>query len=193
MGEAKMNIVDENNKENMVTQGTTTAVMSSYFHSAYIAMLPWFFVAIPLIILDLRLGRKKARKIGEDVTINKSIRMTIDKTFSYICWIMLSATLSLAFETASIKFIIMGVIYLLEVWSSFGKWLFCTYDIKVNDAEMLRIAARWLWNKITGMDADFRKVFNELQEQKEEKRNGKRRETRTVPAEMGDGCDTESE
>lgn len=66
-----MNVIEENNRMNMVTQGTTTAIMTGYFYSAYVAMLPWFAAAIPLILLDLKLGRAKARHRGEEVTVNK--------------------------------------------------------------------------------------------------------------------------
>lgn len=166
-----MNVIEENNKMNMVTQGTTTAVVSGYFHSAYLAMLPWFAVSIPLIMIDLRLGRKKAYKNGEDVTLNKSVRMTIDKSFSYICWIMLSTTLSIAFDVECIKYIIMGVIYGLEVWSSFGKWLYVTYDIKVSDVQMLRIGFKLLVNKITGIEQDFSEVFKDIKTYSEKTEN----------------------
>lgn len=164
-GDKRMNLIDENNRGNMMTQGTATAVMSSYFHDAYIAMLPFFAVAIPLIILDLKYGRQKAKLSGEDVTFNKSIRMTIDKTFSYICWIMLSTTLSLTFEQPFVKYVIMLVIYGLEGWSVFGKHLFIRFGIKVSDIQMLRILGKMLWQKITGIEEDFNEVFKETREE----------------------------
>lgn len=175
-----MNIIEENNKSNMVTQGTTTAVLSTYFHSAFIAMLPWLFAAVPLVITDLRLGRKKAKKNGEDVTINKTVRMTMDKCVSYVCWVWISTSMSITFGNPSIKFWIMGLVYFLEVWSSLGKWLYIRFDIKVNDTEMLRILAKAAWNKITGIESDFAKVF------KEAKDNGTNREASSQDTEMGD-------
>ena len=155
-----MNVIDEGNRMNMVTQGTTTVIMGSYFYSAYVAMLPWFIAAVPLILIDLRLGRKKARMKGEKVTINKSVRMTIDKTFSYICWIMLSTTLAMAFDEVSIKFVIMGVIYGLEVISALNSW-FITKGINVNEIEMFRILFKFLWKRLTGEDEELHGVFRE--------------------------------
>lgn len=156
-----MNVIDEGSKMNMVTQGTTTVIMGSYFYSAYVAMLPWFIAAVPLILIDLRLGRKKARMKGEKVTLNKSVRMTIDKTFSYICWIMLSTTLAMAFDAESIKFVIMGVIYGLEVISALNSW-FLTKGINVNEIEMFRILAKYLWKKLTGEEEELHGVFSDM-------------------------------
>lgn len=157
----KMNVIDEGNRMNMVTQGTTTVIMGSYFYSAYVAMLPWFIAAVPLILIDLRLGRKKARMKGEKVTLNKSVRMTIDKTFSYICWIMLSTTLAMAFDVEAIKYFIMGVIYGLEVISSLNSW-FITKNINVDEIEMFRILLKFLWKRLTGEEEELHGVFTDM-------------------------------
>lgn len=160
-----MNIIDENNKSNMITQGTTTAVFSTYFHTAYIAMIPWFVAAIPLIIIDLKYGREKARRRYEKtknpddkVTLNKSVRMTIDKSFSYICWIMLSTTLSMAFDCNYIKYGIMGIIYGLEVISIIRSYLQLK-GYEVNEIAMLRLLIKLIWNKITGTQEDFKDII----------------------------------
>ena len=149
-----MNPLEENNRVAMATQGATAAVFSTYFYDAYAAMLPWFIAAVPLIILDLNLGRKKARAKGQDVTFNKSVRMTIDKSFSYICWIMLSATLSMAFSANWIKYAIMGIVYGLEVVSCVKSWLYYKgYDM--DEEEFIKIIVK----KITGID--FNPVINQ--------------------------------
>ena len=78
-----MNIIEEGNKVNMLTQGATAAVYSTYFYSAYMAMLPWFAVAVPLILIDLTLGVKRARIRGEDVTLNKAVQLACAKEYIY--------------------------------------------------------------------------------------------------------------
>lgn len=166
-----MNVLEENNKANMATQGTTTAFFTAYLHTAYVAMLPWLLVAVPLILLDLKYGRKKAQLKYErtlsdkdKVTLNKSIRMTIDKVFSYICWIMLSITLSIAFEQNLIKYVLMGVIYGLEVWSLFRSYVFIKFGVELSDKSMLRLLLRMIWSKLTGMNDDFNDIIKDSNE-----------------------------
>lgn len=156
-----MNPINDNNNANLAVQGTTAAFVSGYMYDQYIAMFPWFMAAIPLILLDLRFGRERARKNGESVTIRKSVKMTIDKSFSYICWIMLSTTLSSVFETDAIKFSIMGLIYFLEVGSCFSAWLFIKYEIEVDNLEFLRLICKYICEKYTGMEHDFGRVLHE--------------------------------
>lgn len=153
-----MNVIDENNKTNLVTQGATTTVLSAYFHTAYVSMVPWFLAAIPLIILDLNYGRKRAKMRKETVTINKSVRMTLDKTLSYICWIMLSTTLSMAFGYDWIKFVIMAIIYGLEVLSVIRAYLFCK-GIIVKDAVLIRTFLKYIWYRLTGQKEDFKDLI----------------------------------
>lgn len=157
----RMNPINDNNNANLAVQGTTAAFVSGYMYDQYIAMFPWFVAAIPLILLDLRLGRQRARKNGESVTIRKSVKMTIDKSFSYICWIMLATTLSSVFDTDSIKYSIMGIIYGLEVGSCLSAWLFIKYDIELDLLEFLRLLFRFAWGKYTGMEEDFIRVLHD--------------------------------
>ena len=171
-----MNVVEENNKANMVTQGTTTAVFGAYFHTAYLSMLPWLFAAIPLILIDLNLGRKKAKlryakthKNEDKVTINKSVRMTIDKTFSYICWIMLSTSLAIAFSCDVVKYVIMAIIYGLEVWSILRSYLL-TKGFEVSDVDLFRLLCKLVWNKLTGMQEDFKTIIKEKENDKNDTR-----------------------
>lgn len=163
-----MNVVAEsNNNANLAVQTTTTAVMTNYFYSYYVAMLPWFAAAVPLILIDLILGRKKARARGEKVTIGKSIKMTIDKSLSYICWIMLSTTLSVAFSLDFIKYFIMAAIYGLEVLSALNSW-FESRGFDFNEGEMLRIVFKAIWNKILGIEEDFKTVVKSKEENNNE-------------------------
>lgn len=171
-------ITETNNNANMSVQATTTAVttdFTDFLHSSYVAMIPWFIAAIPLILLDLRLGIARAKKEQvkdgkKTVTFNKAVRMTIDKSFTYICWIMLSTTLSLAFDMESIKFTIMAIVYGLEVCSCISNWLFVKYDIELDVLEFVPILFRFLWNKLTGMEEDFKSIVKSAQKKDENTR-----------------------
>lgn len=164
-----LTIIEENNNVNMAVQGTSVAVMSNYFYHAYVDMLPWLLPAVPLILLDLKLGRAKAAKKGESVTFNKSVKMTIDKSFSYICWCMLSVTLSIAFDAPFIKYAIMAIVYGLEVTSCISNWILIKYNIEMSIVDFLPILFRFVWGRLTGLTDDFDKVFKEHHEQREEK------------------------
>ena len=153
-----MNVIEENNKVAQATQGATAAVFSTYFLEAYAAMIPWLIAAIPLIVLDLRLGRKKARIRGIEVTFNKSARMTIDKSFSYLCWSMLSVSTAMSFGAEWIKFAIMGIVYGLEVISCIKSWLI-TKGYDLDETEMARIILKTFWKKTTGTDDDFKNMI----------------------------------
>ena len=153
-----MNVIDENNKVAQATQGATAAVFSTYFLEAYAAMIPWIIAAIPLIVLDLNLGRKKARARGIEVTFNKSVRMTVDKSFSYLCWSMLSVSTAKSFDCEWIKYAIMGIVYGLEVLSCIKSWLI-TKGYDLDEIEMIRIILKALWKRTTGADDDFKNMI----------------------------------
>lgn len=161
--EVDMNIVQENNNANLAIQGTTATIMSSYAYNYYIEMLPWMAAAIPLILIDLKLGRAKAKSKGEKVTIGKSLKMTMDKVFSYLCWMLLSVTLSVAFDAPFVKYVIMACIYGLEVMSSMNSW-FISKGLNISEAEMFRLVFKGIYHKVTGIEEDFNNVINKANE-----------------------------
>lgn len=57
-----MNIIDENNKSNMITLRNNYSSIFYLLSYGHIAMIPWLVAAIPLIIIDLKYGREKARR-----------------------------------------------------------------------------------------------------------------------------------
>jgi hypothetical protein len=170
-----MNIVDENNKANMITQGTTTVVLSGYYYSVFASMFPFLIVVLPLVTLDIKYGRRKARSRGEEVTIRKTVRMTLDKVFSYLCWIMLSATLALAFGTIAIKIIIMGIVFGVEVASVISNYL---YDkgIEISSASAITLVLRLIWYRITGMKENFNNIIIKAEKNGKIKQRGIRKE-----------------
>lgn len=144
---------------------TVASTMSGQMGGILLQMLPFCYVAIPLIILDLYYGRKKAQyrfenKLSETpCTIQKSIKMTIQKIFNYISWIFLSTSLSLAFGIPSLVFLIMAFIYGLEVLSLLNKYGE-SKGIDIDEVGMIKLVIKFVWARITGnFDENFDEVI----------------------------------
>jgi hypothetical protein len=151
----------------LVSQGaaiTVVSTMSGQVTNLLLQMLPFCYVAIPLITLDLYYGRKKAQYRYEHklsnipCTIQRSIKMTLQKIFNYISWILLSTSISMAFGIPSLVFIIMAVIYGLEVLSLINKYGE-SKGIDIDEAAMLKLVFKFIWSRITG---NFDETFNDV-------------------------------
>lgn len=152
----------------VVSQGAAATVMttmSGHLSHIFLDMLPFCYVAIPLIILDLYYGRKKAQYKYENnlsdvpCTIQRSIKMTIQKIFNYISWIFLSTSLSTAFGIPSLVYVIMAIIYGLEVLSLLNKYGEGK-GIDIDEVGMLKLVFKFIWSRITGStDEDFDMVI----------------------------------
>lgn len=152
----------------VVSQGaaaTVMATMSGHLSNILLDMLPFCYVTIPLIILDLYYGRKKAQYKYENnlsdvpCTIYRSIKMTIQKIFNYISWIFLSTSLSAAFGFPSLVYVIMSIIYGLEVLSLLNKYGEGK-GIDIDEVGMLKLVFKFIWSRITGStDEDFDMVI----------------------------------
>lgn len=151
----------------LVSQGaaiTVVSTMSGQVTNLLLQMLPFCYVAIPLITLDLYYGRKKAKYRYEHklsnipCTIQKSVKMTLQKIFNYISWILLSTSISMAFGIPSLVFIIMAVIYGLEVLSLINKYGE-SKGIDIDEAAMLKLVFKFIWSRITG---NFDETFNDV-------------------------------
>lgn len=159
----------------LVSQGAAVSVVSTlntHLGEILIEMLPFCYVAIPLIILDLYYGRKKAQYQYENnitnvpCTIQKSIKMTIQKIFNYISWIFLSTSLSAAFGMPSLVYIIMAVIYGLEVMSLLNKYAE-SKGVDIDEVGMLKLLFKFLWSRITGnFDENFDDVIKKQHNKK---------------------------
>lgn len=159
--------ISEPNTANTIIQGSTAAYLSTYLNQAYMDMLPWIIAAIPLIVSDLYFGINKTRSKNEKVHIMKAISMTIDKAFSYVCWILISTTLSIAFGADAIKYTIMGFVYLREVISCFRNY-FNSKGYDVNEAEMFRLLWKMAVRKGEDFNDDLDKCVTKKGEQEDE-------------------------
>lgn len=133
-----MTATDNTTVTTVVSSGiTTTAVL--FFRDAVIAMLPFLFVAVPLVVLDLNFGIKAARHRGERVRFSRAFRRTFGKAMEYTAWIVFAATASIAFEAKWVEWIVMGAVFINELASVVGNYAE-TKDVEISWA--------YLWNKL---------------------------------------------
>ena len=128
---------------NTVAQGGLAATALLFIKQAITRMIPYGFVAIPLILLDLRWGIPAARHRGEKVTVSRAFRRTMSKIFDYICWIVISSTLAVAFERPSIEYGILIAVFLNEIISVVGNYLEVKKGIELSWKEFYR----WLFKR----------------------------------------------
>ena len=86
----------------------TTAVI--FLQEAILNMIPFLFIAIILIVVDLYFGIKAARKRGESIRPSRALRRTVGKAVEYVCWVILASTLSGAFGTQVIEWAVLGIV-----------------------------------------------------------------------------------
>ena len=86
----------------------TTAVI--FLQEAILNMIPFLFIAIILIVVDLYFGIKAARKRGESIRPSRALRRTVGKAVEYVCWVILASTLSVAFGTQVIEWAVLGIV-----------------------------------------------------------------------------------
>lgn len=163
----------------LVSQGaaiTVVSAMNGQVTTLLLQMLPFCYVAIPLITLDLYYGRKKAMYKYENklsnvpCTIQKSVKMTIQKVFNYVSWILLSTSMSMAFGVPSLVYIIMSVIYGLEALSLINKYGE-SKGIDIDEVGMLKLVFKFIWSRITG---NFDETFNDVVRRHEETKTKKK-------------------
>lgn len=161
----------------LVSQGAAITVVSTFsghMGNILMEMLPFCYVAIPLIILDLYYGRKKAQYKYENkltnipCTIQRSIKMTLQKIFNYVSWIFLSTSLSMAFGLPSLVYVIMGIIYGLEVLSLLNKYGE-SKGIDIDEVGMIKLLFKFIWSRITGNVETFDDVIKKHEQKKNRK------------------------
>lgn len=111
------------NTASEVVQGSVTVTALAFFGKMMVKMVPYLIACIPLIVLDLVWGIKAARYRKERVRFSTAFRRTFGKAAEYLCWTILASTLSLAFETEWVEWIVLGAVYLNELSSIVGNYL----------------------------------------------------------------------
>ena len=67
------------------------AIVEESVYLFYEPMLPRIFLAVALVITDLRFGIKAAQKRGEIIRSSRACRRSLNKLFDYLCWITVAA------------------------------------------------------------------------------------------------------
>lgn len=106
-----------------VAQGGVAVTALAFLHNALSNMIPYFICAAPLIALDLIWGVRAARFRKEKVTFSRAFRRTMSKTFDYCAWIIIAASIALAFETKWLEWVLLGMVMGNEVISIIGNYL----------------------------------------------------------------------
>lgn len=106
-----------------VAQGGVAVTALAFLHTALNNMIPYCICAAPLIALDLVYGIRAARKRKEKVTFSRAFRRTMSKTFDYLAWIIIAASVALAFEKHWLEWVILGMVMGNEVISIIGNYL----------------------------------------------------------------------
>ena len=94
----------------IVVQTGVTGAAITFFSDTILDMVPYLFAALVLIAVDLYFGIKAAGRRNERIRPSRAVRRTVGKCFEYLCWVSLSATLSVAFDIAAIEWVILGVV-----------------------------------------------------------------------------------
>lgn len=119
-----MTFTESNSAATTAAQGSVSVLALAFLHDAITLMTPFLIVAILLIIVDLVFGIAAARKRNEVVRFSRALRRTVNKIVEYVCWIILSASLAVAFNYQPLNWILLAVVIGNEMISVASNWLF---------------------------------------------------------------------
>lgn len=143
---------------NEIVEGGVSAAAVAFLQKTVLVMVPFLIPAIPLIALDCHFGIKKSRhrykkyhREEDRVTFTKALRGTVGKCFEYACWLVIASSLSVAYDKNWIQWAILGLVYVNEIASIIGNYLF-TKGIEFSLLGFLRavlvFVGRWVGSKI---------------------------------------------
>lgn len=135
----------------VVIQGGAATLAVAFLRNTLDLAFPFLVVAGVVIIVDLIFGVKAAAQRGEVVRASKAIRRTIGKAVEYLSWVILGATLAIAFEWPPLSKIIIGVAISIELLSIVSNWL-SLHGKKISGLE--EFAKEFIKDK-TGTDASM--------------------------------------
>ena len=143
------------------TQGSVALLCIAFMKEAIVDMIPYLICAGVLILADLYFGVKASVKKKEEIRLSRMVRRTMGKSFEYLCWIMVSSTLSVAFNFEPLEYIILGIVALNELISIMTNWAYCNGK---------KVTINWL--KILGDKVDMDLEENIKIEDKDENKQG---------------------
>lgn len=107
-----------------VVAGTgLSATLLLFFQNSLARMLPYLFISIVVILIDLWFGIRAAKTRGEQVRVSRAIRRTLGKAFEYFCWSVLASSVAVATGYEIIQTGLMLVVIGIECISIFQNWL----------------------------------------------------------------------
>lgn len=135
-----------------VAQGSTSILMVAFFRNSLQLAMPFIVPALLLICVDLVFGCMAAKRRGEEVRTSRAIRRTVDKIVSYTCWVILSASLAVAFDFPLLNKIILGIVMFVELLSVITNY-FCMRGKKITGLweAMLRIVGKKVDADLSGV------------------------------------------
>ena len=139
-------------ESSLVLESGVSATAVAILQTTVLRMIPYALPSVFLIVLDLVYGIKAARYRGEKIRLSTGVRRSVTKVFSYICWLILATTLSLAFEQRWLEWVILGLVYMNELGSIVGNYLE-TKGLEVSWKNVNRALFKWGTQK-AGLDSD---------------------------------------
>lgn len=118
-----MTFAESNSTSATIAQGSVSVLALAFLHDTITLMIPFICIAVVLIIVDLIFGIAAAQRRGESVRVSRAIRRTVNKIVEYACWIILSASLAVAFAFDSLNWIILSIVIGNEMISIFSNWM----------------------------------------------------------------------
>ena len=122
----------------MLQAGVAGAAVA-FLQEAVLRMVPYAIIAVPLIILDLVYGIRAARYRKEKIRLSTALRRTVTKILTYVCWIVLSSALALAFEHRWLEWLVFGLVIVNELSSVIGNHL---------ETKGLEVSWQAVWNTV---------------------------------------------
>lgn len=112
-------------QERNVINGAIAAMVAPLL-DFYNNLLPFFLLAIVLIVVDSRFGIAAARKRGETIRTSRKWRRAINKLVDYICWVTLAGmfgqTFGEIFGIPILSALLLLIVYGIEISSCFNNY-----------------------------------------------------------------------
>lgn len=147
-----MNLNNTTDTGGVVVTGGVSAAALVFLKTSLANMIPFLIVAAILIVADLYFGIRAAKKRGDVVRASTAIRKTIGKSFEYVCWVTLSASIGVAFELKALEWVVLGIVMGNELVSIAGNY-FYIHGYKISGLDFLKLI-----KGKTGIDTDEIKV-----------------------------------
>lgn len=133
-----MSFSDSISTKEIILEGSVATTAVIFLQEAILQMIPFFFIALVLILVDLYFGIKAARKRKEQIRASRALRRTVGKTFEYVCWVIVASSLSVAFETRVIEWVVLGIVMGNELLSVLTNY-FEIHGYKISGLNIFKI------------------------------------------------------